>query len=205
MISSLMIITSVAMLAFPKQLRGNRIPAPHQVESIDAHKAAPKVEQQPEEESIPQLKGKPFNTIALPSFWSTNSKSFNFDSFLSPRFPKDDQKTLEKWHSHVPNGIVRVAFTSDCRSLYIFAQIFRISISFAHSWCKLSHRFGRYSCDGNWHYYFCICFVEIQSDRAFGSCMDCIYRVDVFAWYGHFNVYRMLVGQLRIEYRQCNR
>lgn len=57
MISTLMIITSMAMLAFPKQLRGNRIPAPHQVESIDAHKTAPRVEQQPEEESIPQLKG----------------------------------------------------------------------------------------------------------------------------------------------------
>lgn len=57
MISTLMIITSTAMLAFPKQLRGNRIPAPHQVESIDAHKTAPKVEQQPEEESVPQLKG----------------------------------------------------------------------------------------------------------------------------------------------------
>lgn len=57
MISSLMIITSLAMLAFPRQLRGNRIPAPHQIESIDAHKTAPKLEQ-PEEESIPQLKGK---------------------------------------------------------------------------------------------------------------------------------------------------
>lgn len=58
MISALMIITSIAMLAFPKQLRGNRIPATHQVDTIDAHKsAANKLEQQPEEESIPQLKG----------------------------------------------------------------------------------------------------------------------------------------------------
>lgn len=56
MISSLMIITSLAMLAFPKQLRGNRIPAPHQVDSIDVHKPVTKMEQ-PEEESVPQLKG----------------------------------------------------------------------------------------------------------------------------------------------------
>lgn len=56
MISSLMIITSLAMLAFPKQLRGNRIPAPNQVDSIDAHKTTPKTDQ-PEEESVPQLKG----------------------------------------------------------------------------------------------------------------------------------------------------
>lgn len=47
----------MAMLAFPKQLRGNRIPAPHQVESIDAHKTVPNVEQKIEEETIPQLKG----------------------------------------------------------------------------------------------------------------------------------------------------
>lgn len=56
MISSLMIVTALAMLAFPKQLRGNRIPAPHQIETIDGHKSAPKTEL-PEEESIPQLKG----------------------------------------------------------------------------------------------------------------------------------------------------
>lgn len=54
MISVLMMITSVAMLAFPKQLRGNRIPSPHQVETIDAHKAMQKVE---EVEVRPQLKG----------------------------------------------------------------------------------------------------------------------------------------------------
>ncbi|XP_031619766.1 solute carrier organic anion transporter family member 74D isoform X2 [Contarinia nasturtii] len=58
MISSLMIITSLAMLAFPKQLRGNRIPAPHQVDSIDVHKTINKIEQ-PEEESKPQLKDFP--------------------------------------------------------------------------------------------------------------------------------------------------
>lgn len=56
MISSLMIVTSLAMLAFPKTLRGNRIPAPHRVDSIDAHKSVAKVEPQ-EEESVPQLKG----------------------------------------------------------------------------------------------------------------------------------------------------
>lgn len=55
MISGLMIITSIAMLAFPKQLRGNRIPSPHQVESIDAHKATPKEDKL--EEERPQLKG----------------------------------------------------------------------------------------------------------------------------------------------------
>lgn len=49
-----MMITSVAMLAFPKQLRGNRIPSPHQVETIDAHKPLQKVE---EAELRPQLKG----------------------------------------------------------------------------------------------------------------------------------------------------
>lgn len=58
MISSIMIVTSLAMLAFPKQLRGNRIPAPHQVDAIDAHKTAQNVKVEPqEEESIPQLKG----------------------------------------------------------------------------------------------------------------------------------------------------
>lgn len=55
MISGLMIITSIAMLAFPKQLRGNRIPSPHQVESIDAHKVIKKEEKLDEER--PQLKG----------------------------------------------------------------------------------------------------------------------------------------------------
>lgn len=64
MISSLMIVTSLAMLAFPKQLRGNRIPAPHQVDAIDAHKTAPKAEQQ-EEESVPTLKGRHFEIIIL--------------------------------------------------------------------------------------------------------------------------------------------
>lgn len=60
MISSLMIITSIAMLAFPKTLRGNRIPAPHQVDSIDAHKSVQTTKVEPqEEESIPQLKGIP--------------------------------------------------------------------------------------------------------------------------------------------------
>lgn len=58
MISSIMIVTSFAMLAFPKQLRGNRIPAPHQVDAIDAHKTAQNAKVEPqEEESIPQLKG----------------------------------------------------------------------------------------------------------------------------------------------------
>lgn len=58
MISSLMIVTSIAMLAFPKQLRGNRIPSPHQVETIDAHKAMPKVQKDDEEEELrPTLKG----------------------------------------------------------------------------------------------------------------------------------------------------
>lgn len=56
MISSLMIVTSLAMFAFPKQLRGNRIPAPHQIESIDAHKPVPKTEQSTED-TAPQLKG----------------------------------------------------------------------------------------------------------------------------------------------------
>lgn len=58
MISSLMIVTSIAMLAFPKQLRGNRIPAPNQIETMDAHKAMPKIQKtEEEEESKPQLKG----------------------------------------------------------------------------------------------------------------------------------------------------
>lgn len=64
MISSLMIITSLAMFAFPKQLRGNRIPAPHeQIDSIDAHKSSTKMEQQqqlqqqPDEDAPPTLKG----------------------------------------------------------------------------------------------------------------------------------------------------
>lgn len=67
MISTLMIITSIAMLAFPKQLRGNRIPAPHeQIDSIDAHKSTAKVEQQQQlqphhqqldDEAPPRLKG----------------------------------------------------------------------------------------------------------------------------------------------------
>lgn len=53
MISVLMIITSLAMFAFPKQLRGNRIPSPHQ--AIDAKKKPPaEVE---EEDVKPQLKG----------------------------------------------------------------------------------------------------------------------------------------------------
>lgn len=59
-----MIITSMAMFAFPKQLRGNRIPAPHeQIDSIDAHKSSTKMEQQqqlqqqPDEDTPPQLKG----------------------------------------------------------------------------------------------------------------------------------------------------
>lgn len=64
MISTLMIITSLAMFAFPKQLRGNRIPAPHeQIDSIDAHKSTTKVEQQQqqvEEDAPPQLKGMNF-------------------------------------------------------------------------------------------------------------------------------------------------
>lgn len=56
MISTLMIFTSLAMLAFPKQLRGNRIPAPYQIESMDAHKPIQKLEEE-EEETKPQLKG----------------------------------------------------------------------------------------------------------------------------------------------------
>lgn len=56
------------MFAFPKQLRGNRIPAPHeQIDSIDTHKSSAKIEQQqqqqqqplqqPDDEAPPQLKG----------------------------------------------------------------------------------------------------------------------------------------------------
>lgn len=52
MISALMVVTSLAMFAFPKQLRGNRIPSPHQ--SIDAQKTPTKVEV---EEPKPKLKG----------------------------------------------------------------------------------------------------------------------------------------------------
>lgn len=54
MISILMIITSLAMFAFPKQLRGNRIPSPHQ--AIDSHKKSPPPIE--EEDAKPQLKGK---------------------------------------------------------------------------------------------------------------------------------------------------
>lgn len=57
MISSLMLVTAMAMFAFPKQLRGNRIPAPNQIESIDAHKPDPKTKQPDEEDPVPQLKG----------------------------------------------------------------------------------------------------------------------------------------------------
>lgn len=96
MISSLMIVTSLAMLAFPKQLRGNRIPAPHQIESIDAHKPAPKTEQ-PEEDTAPQLKG-----IFVHNFVGFSShfdaivlmirKHFNY--FY--RFPEDNSTPFEK-------------------------------------------------------------------------------------------------------------
>lgn len=57
MISSLMIVTSLAMFTFPKQLRGNRIPAPHQIESIDAHKPTPKTDQPEEDVQAPRMKG----------------------------------------------------------------------------------------------------------------------------------------------------
>lgn len=79
MISTLMIITSIAMLAFPKQLRGNRIPAPHeQIDSIDAHKSTAKVEQQQQlqqhqlldDEAPPRLKG-----ILIILFFSTFFRS----------------------------------------------------------------------------------------------------------------------------------
>lgn len=86
MISTLMIITSIAMLAFPKQLRGNRIPAPHeQIDSIDAHKSSAKVEQQQplqqhqqlDDEAPPRLKG-----INLPLF--SLSLSFAESKCLPP-------------------------------------------------------------------------------------------------------------------------
>lgn len=55
MISSLMIITSMAMFTFPKHLKGSRIPAPGKIQEIEAEKKLKK--QVEEEESKPQLKG----------------------------------------------------------------------------------------------------------------------------------------------------
>lgn len=94
MISTLMIITSMAMLAFPKQLRGNRIPAPHeQIDSIDAHKSTAKVEQQQQQhhqqlddEAPPRLKGISINSI----FISPSISIVNRNFFCScDRFSKD--------------------------------------------------------------------------------------------------------------------
>lgn len=92
MISSLMIVTSLAMFAFPKQLRGNRIPAPHQIESIDAHKTAPKLEQ-PEGELKPQLKGTHFSTTFFFFYFFDRCRviyTFFFSITKFHRFPKDD-------------------------------------------------------------------------------------------------------------------
>lgn len=55
LISSLMIISAMAMFAFPKQLRGNRIPSPHQVATIETEKPAARVIQ--EEEVKPHIRG----------------------------------------------------------------------------------------------------------------------------------------------------
>lgn len=55
MISSLMIITAMAMFTFPKNLKGNRIPPPIKMREIEAQK---KLEKQ-DEESKPKLKDFP--------------------------------------------------------------------------------------------------------------------------------------------------
>lgn len=57
-----MILTSIAMFAFPKQLRGNRIPSPQQTKSFDGEKPVVK---EVEEEAKPQLKGKKMQYIKI--------------------------------------------------------------------------------------------------------------------------------------------
>lgn len=54
LISGLMILTSLAMFAFPKHLRGKRIAPPEKMNEAETEKKLEKVE----EEAKPQLKGK---------------------------------------------------------------------------------------------------------------------------------------------------
>lgn len=53
LISSLMILASIAMFTFPKNLKGNRIPPPMKMRAIEAAK---KLEKQ-DEEAKPRLRG----------------------------------------------------------------------------------------------------------------------------------------------------
>lgn len=89
MISTLMVITSMAMFAFPKQLRGNRIPAPHeQIDSIDTHKSTTKAEQQqsemqqPDDDAPPQLKGMKFLSSCLFSLFRSSYPGYYHVFFL---------------------------------------------------------------------------------------------------------------------------
>lgn len=50
-----MIVSAMAMFAFPKQLRGNRIPSPRQVSTIETEKSIPRVLE--EKEVKPNIRG----------------------------------------------------------------------------------------------------------------------------------------------------
>lgn len=63
-----MIVSAIAMFGFPKQLRGNRIPSPHQVSTIETEKTmARSVE---EKEVKPNIRGE----CRMEMFWK---KAFN--------------------------------------------------------------------------------------------------------------------------------
>lgn len=50
-----MIVSAIAMFGFPKQLRGNRIPSPHQVSTIETEKSMARSVQ--EKEVKPNIRG----------------------------------------------------------------------------------------------------------------------------------------------------
>lgn len=108
MISGLMIITSLAMFAFPKQLRGNRIPSPHQ--SIDPHKQESKVE---EEDVKPQLKGKNGASYLSQSVFNFNLVSFSYRI--------DFPKTIKR---HLKNDILMFRTASSVLHLLPIAGLY---------------------------------------------------------------------------------
>lgn len=120
MISSLMILTAMAMFTFPKNLKGNRIPPPIKMREIEAQK---KLEKQ-DEDSKPKLKDFP-KTIKRQL--SNDILMFRTASSVSI-FTLGGPERNTKMYFLCSTG---TAFTSSSWSLHISTKIFGITIPIA--------------------------------------------------------------------------
>lgn len=117
MISSLMILTAMAMFTFPKNLKGNRIPPPIKMREIEAQK---KLEKQ-DEESKPKLR----------DFPKTIKRQLSNDILMFRTASSVSSKVAIELKTESNNVFLftGIAFTSSSWSVHISPKIFGITIS----------------------------------------------------------------------------